>query len=118
MDFEALLSKVTESIGTSKAFGPVIERDDVMIIPVSIVVGGGGAGTGTPHDHHEGPPAAKQGEGKGGGVGTLSWPIGAYVVKNGDVRWVPAFDATLVALAGIGLLKRIVKLRHRRNATR
>ena len=117
MDFEALMAKVTESTSSSKAFGPVIERDDVMIVPVSFVVGGGGAGTGIPTDRQD-RPSAKPGEGKGGGVGTLSWPIGVYVVKNGDVRWVPALDATLVAVAGIGLLKRIVKLRHRRNATR
>src|ERR1700704_452177 len=113
MDFETLLSKVTESTGAGRAFGPPIEKGDVMIVPVSLIVGGGGAGIGYPSEHH-GDAEAKRSEGKGGGIGHISWPIGAYVVRNGDVRWVPAVDATIVAVAVIGLLKRIVKLRSRR----
>jgi uncharacterized spore protein YtfJ len=112
MDFATLLSKVTESTGAGRAFGPPIEKGDVMIIPVSFIVAGGGVGTGFPSEHGE--AAAKPGEGKGGGIGHVSWPIGAYVIKNGDVRWVPAYDATLVAVAAIGLLKRVIKLRPRR----
>ncbi|MEY2459525.1 MAG: hypothetical protein QOG30_1355 [Acidimicrobiaceae bacterium] len=115
MDFEALMSKVTESTGAGRAFGPPIEKGDVMIIPVTLIVGGGGAGIGHPSEHHD-ESATTRGEGKGGGVGHLSWPIGAYVVRNGNVRWMPAVDATIVAVAAIGLLKRIVKLRHRRAA--
>jgi uncharacterized spore protein YtfJ len=113
MDFETLLAKVTESTGAGRAFGPPIEKGDVLIVPVSLIVGGGGAGIGFPSDHHD-DSAATRSEGKGGGIGHISWPIGVYVVKDGHVRWMPAVDATLVAVASIGLLKRIVKLRHRR----
>jgi hypothetical protein len=33
------------------------------------------------------------------------WPTGAYVVKDGQVRWVPAVDTTIVILASLGLVR-------------
>jgi hypothetical protein len=33
------------------------------------------------------------------------WPAGAYVVKGGQVRWVPAVDATIVVLASLSLVR-------------
>ena len=42
------------------------------------------------------------------------WPLGVYVVKGGNVRWVPALDTTRVALGGLALIRAVVKLRGRR----
>jgi len=55
-----------------------------MIIPVAYVFGGGGGGSGTPKvKAPESQPSP--GEGSGGGFGFVSWPIGAYVIKNGEL---------------------------------
>ena len=41
----------------------------------------------------------------GGGFGGLVLPAGAYVVKGGQVRWVPAVDMTIVVLASLSLVR-------------
>ena len=41
----------------------------------------------------------------GGGFGGLIFPAGVYVVKGGQVRWVPAVNVTIVALASLGLVR-------------
>jgi hypothetical protein len=48
--------------------------------------------------------------GSGGGFGGIVLPVGTYVVKGDDVRWVPAVNVTLIALASIGLARTIVRL--------
>jgi hypothetical protein len=48
----------------------------------------------------------------------VTWPVGVYVVKQGDVRWVPAIDATRIALAGIAFVRALVKLVARRKSRR
>jgi uncharacterized spore protein YtfJ len=113
MDIDAVLAKVTEHPSAGRSFGPVIERDDCVVIPASYVISAGGGGGG------EGPDQEGQ-TGSGGGAGnfTMSWPIGAYVVRNGEARWVPAIDATRVALAVVVVVKLGLKLRAvRRSAT-
>jgi hypothetical protein len=52
----------------------------------------------------------------GGGFGGLVLPSGVYVVKGDQVRWVPAVEPTIVALAALGvarLLVRVLTRRHR-----
>ena len=56
--------------------------------PAARVSGGGGGGGG--HDREEGQ------EGSGGGFGLHARPSGAYVMKNGAVRWMPAVDPNRV----------------------
>jgi hypothetical protein len=44
--------------------------------------------------------------------------MGAYVVKGDQVRWVPAFDVTLIVLASLSVVRLFVPLlknRRRRN---
>jgi len=41
----------------------------------------------------------------GGGFGGLVMPTGAYVIKGDQVRWVPAVDATIIALASLSLVR-------------
>ncbi len=104
MTVEELLAKATDGLNAGRAFGPVIERGDCVIIPVAFVAGGGGGG-----DASEGAET-----GSGGGIGGLTWPIGAYVVKDGNVRWVPAVDVTLLALGGLMVARTVLKIRARR----
>ncbi len=82
MDVGNLLMKVSDNLSVRRAFGTAYEKDDMLIIPVALVAGGGG-----------------------GGFGGLVLPSGAYVVKDGQVRWVPAVDVTLVVLASLSLVR-------------
>lgn len=106
MDVDGLLARVTRDVTAGQAFGPVIERDDCLVIPAAYVLGAGGGGGG------DGPVDGET-AGSGGGAGhfSLSWPVGAYVVRNGEVRWVPAFDATRVAVTALVIAKLALKLR-------
>jgi hypothetical protein len=121
MDVGKLLMKATDDLSVRRAFGAAYERDDMLIIPVAMVAGGGGGGTGRPprRDLAAGPgspPAVGPAEHQaappdpgnmdaGAGFGGLVLPAGAYVVKNGQVRWVPAVDVTIIVLASLSLVR-------------
>lgn len=115
MDIDALLTRAAEPAPSGRAYGPVIERDDCVIIPAAYVlsVGGGGGGGGPTRADA---PDAEAGSGGGAGHVSLSWPVGTYVIRNGEARWVPAFDATRVAVAAVVLVRLALKLRARRRA--
>ena len=121
MDVGKLLMKVSDDLSVRRAFGTAYEKDDMLIIPVALVTGGGGGGMGRPR---HGDPAAGPGSppeespagddatpqdsertDAGGGFGGLVLPSGAYVVKDGQVRWVPAVDMTIVVLASLALVR-------------
>lgn len=105
MDVEKLLSKAVDELSVRRAFGPPIESEGTLIVPVAWVAGGGGGGA-------SGSEAESvDSTGSGGGFGGVTWPLGIYVVKEGRVRWVPAVDATRIALAGLGIFRALVKLR-------
>ncbi|HUS60647.1 MAG TPA: hypothetical protein VMY34_00530 [Acidimicrobiales bacterium] len=116
MEIQKLLTKLSDSMHASRSFGPSSEHDAVTIVPVAIEVRGGGLGMGMNPDPVPTSPDAG-GEavptGSGGGFGTLSFPLGVYVIKHGEVRWVPAIDATRVAIAAISLVKLVTKVRAR-----
>ncbi|MGQ0832909.1 MAG: spore germination protein GerW family protein [Microthrixaceae bacterium] len=117
MEIQKLLTKLSDSMHASRSFGPASEHGDVTIVPVAIEVGGGGLGMGThPADPTSGSPDTGDEPvptGSGGGFGTVSFPLGVYVIKHGEVRWVPAIDATRVAIAAISLVRLVTKLRAR-----
>ena len=121
MDVGNLLMNASDDLSVRRAFGAAYENDDMLIIPVAMVAGGGGGGTGRPRHRDpaagpdsppEGGPAGHdatpQDSGRteaGGGFGALVLPAGAYVVKGGQVRWVPAVDMTIVVLASLSLVR-------------
>jgi len=45
-------------------------------------------------------------------------PSGAYVVKEGQVRWVPAVDATILVLASLTLVRVLTRTRTARRRRR
>jgi uncharacterized spore protein YtfJ len=130
MDVENLLAKTSDSISVRRAFGTAYEKDGMLIVPVAMAVGGGGAGTTSPRRrnsaaHPGGPPAESapaddavpQDSGHmdaGGGFGGLVLPSGVYVVKGDEVRWVPAVDVTIVALASLTLVRVLARTWARR----
>ena len=116
MDLHKLLHTTTDAFTVGRAFGPPYERDNCVIIPVAWVAGGTGAGGAEGADGRNDDGVTNGGgiANGGGGTGGIVWPLGVYEVKNGNVRWVPALDTTRVALAGLALIRAVVKLRGRR----
>src|ERR1700694_2404385 len=111
MDLEKLMAKASDALSVGRAFGPPIERGDTLVIPVAWVAGGGGGGGADvgAEDHTGGDATPKpRPGGGGGGFGGCTWPLGVYVVKNGNVRWVPAVNATRIALTALALLRPLV----------
>jgi uncharacterized spore protein YtfJ len=134
MDVENLLAKTSDSISVRRAFGTAYEKDGMLIIPVAMAVGGGGAGTTSPRRRNSAarpgsPPeesatadgAVPQDSGHadtGGGFGGMVLPSGVYVVKGDEVRWVPAVDVTIVALASLSLVRVLARMWTRRRGRR
>jgi uncharacterized spore protein YtfJ len=85
MKVDEMLSGARDAISVTKVFGETVHEDGVAVIPVAKVAGGGGGGGDT------------EGNG-GGGFGLAGKPAGAYVIKDGDVRWKPAIDVGRVIL--------------------
>jgi uncharacterized spore protein YtfJ len=91
MNVEELLSGARDAISVRRVYGEPIERDGVVVIPAA-VVGGGGGGGGDNEDNG------------GGGFGLRARPVGAYVIKNGEVTWKPAIDPSRLIAAAIAAL--------------
>jgi enoyl-CoA hydratase len=82
---DELLKGARDAISVKKVFGDPVEKDGVTVIPVAYVGGGGGGGGDT------------EGNG-GGGFGLGAKPAGAYVIRDGDVRWEPALNPARLML--------------------
>lgn len=88
MKLEEVLSTARDAITVKRVYADPYEKDGVTVIPAATVAGGGGGGGG--HD--------QQGqEGEGGGFGMGARPAGAYVIKDGTVRWRPAVNVNQLA---------------------
>ena len=90
MRYHELINTTLDSVTSKRVYGEPYVSDGVTIIPAAVVSGGVGGGTG--HDEHGR-------EGEGGGFGLNARPAGAYVIKNGDVTWRPAYDLNRVVTA-------------------
>jgi uncharacterized spore protein YtfJ len=92
MKVAELVTTVRDAITVTRVFAEPYEQDGVTVIAAATVAGGGGGGGG--HDD-------RGQEGEGGGFGVGARPAGAYVIKDGRVRWRPAVDANrLIATIG------------------
>jgi len=102
-DVLAGLREVVGQADARKVFGTPVTQDGTVVLPVAKVGGGGGGGGGTgPAD--EGQPA-----GTGGGFGMSAKALGVYVLRDGQVKWLPAVDVNKIVLGGqlvavVGLL--------------
>ncbi len=88
MNVDELLSGARDVMTVKRVYGDPIERDGVVIIPAANVVGGGGGG------------GDKDNNG-GGGFGVSATPAGAWIIRDGEVEWEPAVDATRIATLGM-----------------
>ena len=91
------VARATDAVTVGRVYGDVYEKDGLTVIPAATVIGGGGAGTG------ERPEGQGVGAGAGTGFGLVAWPSGAFIIRDGDVRWQPALDLNRIG-AGLFLL--------------
>ena len=117
MDIGELVNKATDAATVGRAFGPSRESDGTVIVPVAWTISVGGGGGGQSIRQPADSPDSEPGSGGGGGFVSIAWPLGVYSVKGEHVRWVPAVDTTLIAIAGIALIRAVVTHRQRRRAT-
>ncbi|HXA30376.1 MAG TPA: spore germination protein GerW family protein [Candidatus Angelobacter sp.] len=116
IDVREVVEQAREALTGRRVFSEPYEREGVTVILASRVQGGGGGGAG-----QEGSAPEKSGQtGWGGGFGLTAAPVGAFVIRGGEVRWVPALDVTkvalgaqLVAVVALVTLRRIVRSRRR-----
>jgi uncharacterized spore protein YtfJ len=85
MNVDEMLTGVREAMTARTVFGEPIERDGTMVIPAAKVRGGGGGGGDAEHNG-------------GGGFGLTAKPAGAYIVREGRVRWEPAVDVNRIVI--------------------
>ena len=120
MTLRNLAAGMTESSTVRRVFGEPIEKDGILIIPVASLRGafGGGeapsAATSAATGATAATDAATSGEESaaptswGGGGAWSASPAGTYVLKDGEVSWIPAADANRAIL--LGCLTGIVSL--------
>ena len=81
------INQAKDVITVRRVYGEPIQENGLTIIPAANVTGGGGGGGDT--------------AGNGGaGFGVRAHPAGAWVIKNGDAEWRPAFDLNRTILFG------------------
>lgn len=88
MNVDELLTGARDVMTVKRVYGEPIERDGMLVIPAANVVGGGGGGGDSDNNG-------------GGGFGVSATPAGAWIVKDGEVQWQPAVDATRIATLGM-----------------
>jgi uncharacterized spore protein YtfJ len=98
-----LVAEAREAITVRRVFGDPIERDGMTLIPAAAVQGGAGGGGGQD---------AEGSGGGGSGFGLTARPVGAFVIRNGEVRWEPALDLNRAILVGqIGFMVAVLAWR-------
>ena len=98
MEVMNFIEQARDMVTVRRVYGKPIERGDVTLIPAAAVQGGAGAGGGTgiaPDGEESG-----TGSGSGAGWGIRARPVGAYVVRDGEVSWESALDLNRVIVGG------------------
>jgi uncharacterized spore protein YtfJ len=116
MDVQQMMEQARDMLTVRRVFGEPLEKDGITVIPAARVQGGGGGGGG------QGPEGT--GGGSGGGFGLNARPVGAFVIRAGQVSWQPALDvnrivlgAEVVAVVALLTLRAAVKARARARRT-
>lgn len=95
MNVDEMLTGVRDAMTVKRVYGEPIERDGILVIPAAKVTGGAGGGGDSENNG-------------GGGFGIRVRPAGAWIIREGEVTWEPAIDAT--RLGTMGMLVAIVFL--------
>jgi hypothetical protein len=96
---------VRDAVSAGQVFSEPVERGGTTLIGVARVYGGGGG------------DLFSSGA-SDGGLGFVARPVGAYVLRDGAVRWIPAVDVNrlVVAAAVLGVVVLARRARRRKKA--
>jgi len=92
MEVQEVIAQARDALTVKRVFGEPYEKNGVTIIPAARVQGGAGGGRG------EDPKS--QGKGSGSGFGMTASPVGAFVLRQGELSWRPAVDVNRIVLGG------------------
>ncbi|HEX5753280.1 MAG TPA: spore germination protein GerW family protein [Archangium sp.] len=109
MDVNEVIDRARDAFSVRRVFGEPIQQGAVTLIPAARVTGGGGGGGGEGPVAEGAQGAESTGKGYGSGFGLNARPAGAFVLRNGKVRWMPAVDVNRIIL-GAQLLVGLVLL--------
>jgi uncharacterized spore protein YtfJ len=84
-NIDEILGGARDALSVRRVYGEPIEQDGLTVVPAAAVRGGGGGG------------GDSEGNG-GGGFGVAARPVGAYVIRDGEVVWRPAVDVNRLAV--------------------
>jgi uncharacterized spore protein YtfJ len=84
MEVSELLDKPCGDSSARRVFGEAVQQGDSIVIPAAKVSGGGGGG------ECRGPAEQQSGTGSGFGLSVKS--AGAFIIRQGKIRWRPAVD--------------------------
>ncbi|WP_406043342.1 spore germination protein GerW family protein [Micromonospora sp. NBC_00898] len=93
MSIQDVIDRARDGLTAHAVYGESVAQDGVVVIPAARVTVGGGEGSGPDDD----------GEGFGGGFAVHARPVGAFVIRNDQVRWRPAVDVNVLIAAGAAL---------------
>ncbi|MFC9964537.1 spore germination protein GerW family protein [Nocardia ignorata] len=99
MKIDDVFRTVKDVMAVERVYAEPIERDGTTLIGVAAVSGGaGGGGSETNGD-----------AGSGAGFGVGAKPVGAFVIRDGNVRWQPAIDMNrLITVVGAVVLAALI----------
>jgi len=104
MKADEVFTTAKDALTVRRVYADPVERDGITVITAATIGGGAGGGSGQDKDG---------GEGSGGAFGVGAKPAGAYVIKNGEVRWQPAVDVNrlMVVVGAIAITALVVGAR-------
>jgi uncharacterized spore protein YtfJ len=110
MQVQDVIAQARDALTVKRVFGEPYEKDGVTVIPAARVQGGAGGGGGE--------DAQGQGRGSGSGFGMTARPVGAFIIRGGELSWRPAVDvnrillgAQVVAIVALLTARTILKAR-------
>jgi uncharacterized spore protein YtfJ len=117
VDVREVVQQARQEMLGRRVYSEPYERNGITVILASRLSGGGGGGGGQDAE----PAAERRGQsGWGGGFGLSATPVGAFVIRGDEVRWIPAFDLNkviaggqLVAVVALLTLRRFIKSRRK-----
>jgi uncharacterized spore protein YtfJ len=92
MNVQNVIAQARDAITVKRVFGEPYEAEGVTVITAAKVIGGAGGG--------EGERPKEQEKGAGSGFGVVARPVGAYLIRGGQVSWRPAVDVNRIMLGG------------------
>ncbi len=100
MNVEDMVSRSQDTAAVGRVYGEPHEKDGTTVIPAARVSARGGSG------------AARGGEHSGGGFRADAEPVGAFVIREGEVEWKPVFDLSSIVRRGqlVGVIALLVLL--------